>query len=675
MFETILIANRGEISVRISRTLRRMGIRSVAVFSDADAGSRHTLEADRAVYLGPTRPAESYLHIGRVLDAARASGASAIHPGYGFLSENPAFAQACSDAGVIFIGPSPQAIELMGDKIRAKQAVAGAGVPVVPGRSKPNMSDEDLIAAAEEVGYPVLIKPSAGGGGKGMHLVDHPDRLKAALVTARREAASSFGDDTLFLERYIERPRHIEVQVLADTHDKVLHLGERECSLQRRHQKIVEEAPSPLITNRQRTMLGAAAVATARSAGYVGAGTVEFIVPSNDPDTFYFMEMNTRLQVEHPVTELVTGIDLVEQQIRVAAGERLAFEQDEVEIRGHAIEARVYAEDPGNGFLPTGGPLLVVDEPFGDGIRVDSCLLVGNQVGSSYDPMLAKVAAWAPDRQVALARLREALSRTVVLGLVTNLSFLQSLLNDPDVVAGRLDTELVERYIEVHITNEPGETALPAFALHSLSARWPTGPVVNAWDIPNGWRPGRTNAGLVSLVALGDDEATTVTISGTPQSAQIALGDRETIVASLWLDGVRTFATLDGISREIITAFDGVTTWIHFDGFTYHIREVCATRGGTEAGVVDTDIRSPMPGVVVEVSGSSDEQIESGRPVVVIEAMKMEHVLVAPVEGRLEIHVAVGDSVTVNQVVARIYPVEESPSEVDAGLPNQNQEV
>jgi len=672
MFETILIANRGEISIRICRTLRRMGIRSVVVFSDADAGSRHTLEADQAIYLGPTRPGESYLNIGRVLDAARISGASAIHPGYGFLSENSAFAQACNDADIIFIGPSPQAIELMGDKIRAKQAVAKAGVPVVPGRSEPNMSDEDLVAAADEVGYPVLIKPSAGGGGKGMHLVDHPDRLKAALVTARREAVSSFGDDTLFLERYIDRPRHIEVQVLADTHDNVIHLGERECSLQRRHQKIVEEAPSPLITNRQRSIIGAAAVATARSAGYVGAGTVEFIVSSKDPENFYFMEMNTRLQVEHPVTELVTGIDLVEQQIRVAAGERLAFEQDQIEIRGHAIEARVYAEDPSNNFLPTGGPMLVVEEPVGDGIRIDSCLLVGNQVGSSYDPMLAKVAAWGPDREVALARLREALSHTVILGLVTNVSFLQSLLNDPDVLAGVLDTELVERHIEMPTTTEAGETALVAFALHALSVRWPTGPIVNAWDIPTGWRQGKKNAGLASLVALGDDEASIVTVSGTPENAHISLREGDEIAASLLLSSGHEFMTIDGISREIKTAYEDGTTWIHIDGTTYQIHEASTTRRGTETGVIDSDIRSPMPGVVVEVSGNTQEQVESGHPVVVIEAMKMEHVLVAPVGGRLDIHVAVGDSVTVNQMVARIHPVEESPSEVDAGLRNPN---
>src|SRR6201993_2536218 len=402
MFDTVLVANRGEIAVRVIRTLRRLGIRSVAVYSDADADARHVLEADEAVRLGPAPARESYLDIDKVVDAAARTGSQAIHPGYGFLSENADFAAACERAGVVFLGPPARAIRVMGDKITAKNAVAAFDVTVVPGVAKPGLTDDELVAAAEQIGFPVLIKPSAGGGGKGMRLVEEPARLREALVSARREAASSFGDDTLFLERFVLRPRHIEVQVLADAHANVVHLGERECSLQRRHQKVIEEAPSALLDAETRARIGTAACNTARSVDYVGAGTVEFIVSADHPDEFFFMEMNTRLQVEHPVTEEVTGLDLVEWQLRVAAGEKLAFAQDDIELRGHAIEARVYAEDPARGFLPTGGGVSGVFDPRGAGVRVDSGLSAGMVVGSDYDPMLAKVIAHGPDRAAAL---------------------------------------------------------------------------------------------------------------------------------------------------------------------------------------------------------------------------------------------------------------------------------
>ncbi|MFZ2527804.1 MAG: biotin carboxylase N-terminal domain-containing protein, partial [Rhodococcus sp. (in: high G+C Gram-positive bacteria)] len=438
MFETVLVANRGEIAVRVIRTLRRMGIRSVAVYSDADAGALHVLEADTAVRIGPAAARESYLDIAKVIDAARSTGARAIHPGYGFLSENSAFAQACADAGIAFLGPPAKAIETMGDKITAKNAVSAFDVPVVPGISRPGLTDDELIAGAADVGYPVLVKPSAGGGGKGMRLVTDPADLPDALVSARREAASAFGDDTLFLERFVQRPRHIEVQIVADTHGNVVHLGERECSLQRRHQKVIEEAPSPLLDEATRARIGAAACNTARSVDYTGAGTVEFIVSADAPDEFFFMEMNTRLQVEHPVTELVTGLDLVEWQVRVAAGEPLGFTQDDITLTGHAIEARVYAEDPARGFLPTGGTVLGLDEASGTGVRVDSGLREGTVVGSDYDPMLSKVIAHGPDRASALRRLDRALSETAVLGVVTNIDFARFLLADPDVQAGAL---------------------------------------------------------------------------------------------------------------------------------------------------------------------------------------------------------------------------------------------
>ena len=489
MFETVLVANRGEIAVRVIRTLRRLGIRSVAVYSDADAGARHVREADTAVRLGPAPARESYLDIDKVLDAAVRSGAQAIHPGYGFLSERADFAAACERAGVVFLGPSARAIEVMGDKITAKNAVAAFDVPVVPGIAKPGLSDDDLVTAADEIGYPVLIKPSAGGGGKGMHLVEDPARLRDALATARREAASAFGDDTLFLERFVLRPRHIEVQVLADSHGNVVHLGERECSLQRRHQKVIEEAPSPLLDPQTRARIGAAACNTARSVDYLGAGTVEFIVSADRPDEFFFMEMNTRLQVEHPVTEAVTGLDLVEWQLRVAAGEKLTLVQDDIELNGHAIEARVYAEDPARGFLPTGGQVLGVLEPTGPGVRVDSSLLAGTTVGSDYDPMLSKVIAYGTDRDEALLRLDRALAHTAVLGVQTNIEFLRFLLADERVRAGDLDTALLDERV---VDFEPLPAPDDVLAAAGLYRQWALARHAEGdlWAAPTGWRVG-----------------------------------------------------------------------------------------------------------------------------------------------------------------------------------------
>src|SRR4051794_12330039 len=428
MFNTVLVANRGEIAVRVIRTLRDMGIRSVAVYSEADAGARHVAEADVAVLLGPAPARQSYLNIDAVVGAAVRTGAQAVHPGYGFLAENAEFADALQRAGITFIGPPVGAIRTMGDKIAAKAAVSAFGVPVVPGVSRPGLTDADLTAGARDVGYPVLVKPSAGGGGKGMRAVHQPSELPAALASARREAASAFGDDTLFLERFVLNPRHIEVQVLADGDGDGVHFGERECSLQRRHQKVIEEAPSPLLDSATRARIGAAACDTARSVDYAGAGTVEFIVSADRPDEFFFMEMNTRLQVEHPVTEMVTGIDLVEQQVLIAAGHKLPIAQDDVTLTGHAIEARVYAEDPGRGFLPTGGTVLGLAEPGGPGIRVDSGLARGTVIGSDYDPMLSKVIAYADDRQAALRALDRALADTAVLGVTTNIEFLRYLL-------------------------------------------------------------------------------------------------------------------------------------------------------------------------------------------------------------------------------------------------------
>ena len=655
MFDTVLVANRGEIAVRVIGTLRRLGIRSVAVYSEPDAAARHVLEADTAVRLGSAAARESYLDIEKVVDAAVRTGSEAIHPGYGFLSENAHFAAACQRAGVVFLGPPPRAIEVMGDKITAKNAVAGFDVPVVPGVAKPGLTDDDLVAAADEIGYPVLIKPSAGGGGKGMRLVDDPARLREALAGARREAASSFGDDTLFLERFVLRPRHIEVQVLADTHGNVVHLGERECSLQRRHQKVIEEAPSPLLDPRTRARIGAAACNTARSVDYAGAGTVEFIVSADRPDEFFFMEMNTRLQVEHPVTEAVTGLDLVEWQLRVAAGEKLGFAQNDIELRGHAIEARVYAEDPARGFLPTGGEVLRVFEPSGAGVRVDSSLLAGTLVGSDYDPMLSKVIAHGDDREEALAKLDRALAQTVILGVQTNVEFLRFLLADERVRAGDLDTALLDERLADFAPAPAPDDVLAAGGLYrqwalSLRALRAAG---NPWAAPTGWRVGGV-AAPVRTAMRTPLRSETVSVWGRPEAAGVQVGDGEIVSASVQLDGARMSATLDGRRREYWWAEAERHLWIADERGTWHLREAEEHKIHRAVGERPAEVVSPMPGNVIAVQVGSGDEISEGDVIVVVEAMKMEHSLPAPVSGRVEVLVSVGDQVKVDQVLARI---------------------
>jgi acetyl-CoA/propionyl-CoA carboxylase, biotin carboxylase, biotin carboxyl carrier protein len=654
MFDTVLVANRGEIAVRVIRTLRRLGIRSVAVYSDPDAGARHVLEADTAVRLGPAAARESYLDIARVLDAAARTGAQAIHPGYGFLSENADFAAACDRAGVVFLGPPARAVEVMGDKITAKIAVAAFDVPVVPGIAKPGLTDDDLVAAADDVGYPVLVKPSAGGGGKGMRMVADPARLREALVGARREAASSFGDDTLFLERFVLRPRHIEVQVLADTHGNVVHLGERECSLQRRHQKVIEEAPSPLLDPQTRARIGAAACNTARSVDYVGAGTVEFIVSAERPDDFFFMEMNTRLQVEHPVTEAITGLDLVEWQLRVAGGEKLPFAQDDIELNGHAIEARVYAEDPARGFLPTGGRVLGVSEPSGAGVRVDSSLLAGSVVGSDYDPMLSKVIAHADDREQALARLDEALAQTAVLGVQTNVEFLRFLLADERVRAGDLDTALLDQRLADFTPLPAPDDVFAAGGLYvqCALARRARGAL---WAAPSGWRVGGVTAPVRTAMQT-PLRTETVSVSGLPDSARVQVGDGEIVSASVQLEDGQMSVTLDGVRREYRWAEADRHLWVADERGTWHIREAEEQRIHRGAGERPAEVVSPMPGSVIAVQVSSGADVAEGDVVVIVEAMKMEHSLAAPVSGRVEVLVSVGDQVKVEQVLARLVP-------------------
>jgi acetyl-CoA/propionyl-CoA carboxylase biotin carboxyl carrier protein len=664
MFDTVLVANRGEIAVRVIRTLRAMGIRSVAVHSEADAGALHTRLADVAVPIGPAPAAQSYLSIERILEAAARTGAQAIHPGYGFLSENVDFARACEKAGVVFIGPPVAAIEAMADKIRAKQTVMAAGVPVVPGRTEPDMDDAAVADAAVAVGFPVLLKPSAGGGGKGMRVVRSEAELPEAIAGARREARSSFGDDTLLVERYVGNSRHIEVQVLGDAHGNVIHLGERECSLQRRHQKVIEEAPSPLLDTASRASMGRAAVDAAKAVGYTGAGTVEFIVDADRPRDFFFLEMNTRLQVEHPVTECITGLDLVEQQVRIAAGERLPIDQHDVALDGHAIEARLYAEDPSRGFLPQAGTVLGLVEPSGPGIRVDSSLAVGTVVGSDYDPMLAKVIAWAPTRETARARLVGALGHTAVLGVTTNAAFLRALLSDPDVVAGKLDTGLIERRgDELTLPEPPPPHVYAAAALALLIETEPAGPVIDRWDVPDGWRLGEPAWTVRRLQAAGG-EPVEVRLRGRSSAAEVRVGDGGPVPARALRDGDRITVSLDGLTASYFLVHEGGTVWLAADGRVTALRE--QERLSSSAGAVTGNgvVTSPMPGTVTVVQVSVGDEVTAGTPLLVVEAMKMEHVLTAPVAGTVtELGVTAGQSVRLDERVALVTPAASAPEQ------------
>ncbi|MFD9488577.1 acetyl-CoA carboxylase biotin carboxylase subunit [Streptomyces sp. NPDC059991] len=649
MFDTVLVANRGEIAVRVIRTLRALGVRSVAVFSDADADARHVREADTAVRIGPAAASESYLSIDRLLEAAARSGAQAVHPGYGFLAENAAFARACAEAGLVFIGPPADAIALMGDKIRAKETVRAAGVPVVPGSSGSGLTDGQLADAAREIGMPVLLKPSAGGGGKGMRLVREEAALADEIAAARREARASFGDDTLLVERWIDRPRHIEIQVLADGHGHVVHLGERECSLQRRHQKIIEEAPSVLLDEETRAAMGEAAVQAARSCGYAGAGTVEFIVPGNDPSSYYFMEMNTRLQVEHPVTELITGLDLVEWQVRVAAGEKLPYGQEDITLTGHAMEARVCAEDPSRGFLPSGGTVLALREPQGEGVRTDSGLSEGTEVGSLYDPMLSKVIAYGPDRATALRRLRAALADTVTLGVPTNAGFLRRLLAHPDVVAGDLDTGLVEREADALVPDGVPDEVYAAAALVRQEGLRPsaTGAWLDPFAVPSGWRMGGEPAPLAFPFRVPGLEPVTHVVPGKA-AGRVSPG--------------HVSVELDGLTHTFTTAPSPEGTWLGRDGDSWHVLDhdpVAASLTGAARGGLDT-LAAPMPGTVTVVKVAVGDEVDAGQSLLVVEAMKMEHVISAPHAGTVtELDVSPGSTVAMDQVLAVVTPKEE----------------
>jgi acetyl-CoA/propionyl-CoA carboxylase biotin carboxyl carrier protein len=678
----------------VIRTLRTLGIRSVAVYSDADAGARHVREADVAVRIGPASAAESYLKIEAIIQACRDTGAEAVHPGYGFLSENVDFARALEKAGITFIGPSVESLKVMGDKIRSKNHVSGYGVPVVPGIAEPGMTDRQLMESAAAVGFPLLIKPSAGGGGKGMHIVERPEDLEATLATARRVAASAFGDDTLFLERLVRTPRHIEVQVLADNHGNVIHLGERECSLQRRHQKVIEEAPSPLLDSLNdggatRARIGEAACQAARSVHYSGAGTVEFLVSDEAPDEFFFMEMNTRLQVEHPVTEMVTGIDLVEWQVRIAAGEELTVRQAGVELNGHAVEARVYAEIPERNFLPSTGRVRLLDEvPDGEGgnVRVDSALVEGLEISSSYDPMISKVIAWGKDRTEALDTLDGALARYTALGIDTNVEYLRLLINDADVRAGRLDTGLIERRMPDFTFRHAGDFEVAAAAMYiaAMQEHDAQASGTSPWGRRDGWRLGIPAPQRIS-VGTPDGGVATVTLSGAVGQGTAALrldGGPERTASLRFPKRNHAELTLDGESREYALALapvsrgpadpdrggstSGVPVELFLGNGGWACRLEVLTREARlarvlaaierEEGAADPAVRSPMPGTVVSVSVSNGDTVQAGQVLVSVEAMKMEHQLVAPLDGTVHISARSGDLVKADQVLATVHP-------------------
>ena len=646
------------------RTLRRMGISPAALYTDADADAPHTLAADVALRV------EHYLDAEKILALAMDCGATGVHPGYGFLSENADFARACTDAGLVFIGPPASAIEAMGDKIRAKDTVAAAGVPVLGGfTEKPGqpLGDDELLRAAEETGYPLLIKPSAGGGGKGMRAVHAADTLLADAAAARREALASFGDATLLVERLVQRPRHIEVQVMADAHGNVLHLGERECSLQRRHQKVVEEAPSPLLTEAQRQVMGEAAVAAARSCGYVGAGTVEFIAQTG-PDgelSFSFLEMNTRLQVEHPVTEEVVavrgerGVDLVELQVRVAYGAELPFTQSDVSWVGHAVESRIYAEDADRGFLPSGGPILYLDEPSGPHLRVDSGIAQGGAVTSDFDPMLAKVITWGQNRAEALNRMDAALASYTLLGCVTNTAYLRRLLRHPRVVDGDLSTDLIA-------SDPPGPapdrlpTVYVAAALdHQLDLE--TGPNADRFAVPDGWRMGGPAWTLWRLRAPGHDAVIVrVRRDGEPGRYLVKSdeGEPQAFRARRHADDTRLTITDDQGALTYTRADDPDTAhrWLGLDGSAWSLHEEPVTAALREDDAAfDGTVRSPMPGTVLDVPVQIGQRVDAGTTLVVVEAMKMEHSVPSPIDGTVTtVAVRPGSSVPMDAVLVTV---------------------
>jgi 3-methylcrotonyl-CoA carboxylase alpha subunit len=658
MFNRILIANRGEIACRIATTARRLGIRTVAVYSDADAGSRHVEWCDEAIRVGPAPARDSYLRGDVIIEAARATGAEAIHPGYGFLSENEAFALACQDAGMGFIGPPPSAIRAMGSKSEAKALMEKAGVPLVPGYHGADQDPDFLHDAANRIGYPVLIKAVSGGGGKGMRIVERPDQFLDALASCQREAAASFGDERVLVERYLLKPRHIEIQVFADAHGNCVSLFERDCSVQRRHQKVIEEAPAPGMTVERRRLMSEAAIAAARAVGYLGAGTVEFIA---SPDgTFYFMEMNTRLQVEHPVTEMITGHDLVEWQLRVACGEPLPVRQDELRIEGHAIEARIYAENPDRGFLPATGTLKHLALPAavqftrnasGDraqvpaAVRIDAGVRAGDAIAPHYDPMIAKLIVWGADREQALARMRVALADTHIVGVTNNVDFLARLLANHRFARGQLDTGLIEHERDslfaasAHLANEMLALACARVLVDEAAT---TGG--DPWSTTTGWRLNTTCTR--ALIFRSERGVHDVSLEYVRAGHVFSHGEFSAPLAIVSSLGTRLALRLADRTFGADVVRDGENLHVFITGRHRALAVVDIIAHAGQSDSADGNLAAPMPGKVIAVLAASGARVAKGAALLVMEAMKMEHTIVAPSDGVVDaVLYGVGDQV------------------------------
>ena len=672
MFQKILIANRGEIACRVAATARRLGLRTVAVYSDADANAKHVAACDEAVHIGGNAPRDSYLRGDRILEAARETGAQAIHPGYGFLSENEDFAQACAEAGLVFIGPPPAAIKAMGLKAESKQLMEKAGVPLVPGYHGADQDPALLRREAGRIGYPVLIKASAGGGGKGMRIVTKADEFDAALASCQREARNSFGDDAVLIERYVTRPRHIEIQVFADTQGSCVYLFERDCSVQRRHQKVLEEAPAPGMSEARRREMGAAAVAAAKAVGYVGAGTVEFIAePTPEGDLrFFFMEMNTRLQVEHPVTEAITGLDLVEWQLRVAAGEPLPLTQDDLRIQGHAIEARICAENPDANFLPATGTLDVYRTPacrhFERGVdagvgapsapvRIDAGVREGDAISPHYDSMIAKLIVWGADRAQALARLDAALAQMHIVGVQTNVAFLRRVVTSRSFAQADLDTALIERERAALFDAAPLalEVAAAGVIAHAL-AHEGAAEDADPWSKRDGWRLHGAAARRFDLEADGTHHVATLTRTHRGE-AVMAIGSRQWPFAASARGGTQHDVTLAGRRWPLSVYADGERIAVFAPEAMATLHEIDPIAHAGDAAGEGGRLTAPMPGKVVALLAKAGEAVKKGQPLAVMEAMKMEHTITAPRDGTVaEVLYAVGDQVLEGEELLRL---------------------
>ena len=653
MLKKLLIANRGEIAVRVIRTAKALGYRTVAVYSEADANAMHTEIADEAVCIGPAQVAASYLNADAILDAARQTGADCIHPGYGFLSENAGFSNACKEAGIVFVGPPAGAIELMGSKRRSKIAMQEAGVPVIPGYEDDNAGDDELIAAAADIGYPLMIKASAGGGGRGMRLVHSEPELAANIKRARSESKQAFGDDELILERAVIEPRHVEIQVFADRHGNAVYLGERDCSVQRRHQKVVEEAPSPFVTPELRAAMGEAAVKAALACNYEGAGTVEFLVDKDR--NFYFLEMNTRLQVEHPVTELITGQDLVAWQLTVAEGLLLPLAQNEIELNGHAIEVRLYAEDPSNGFTPQTGPLHIFKPAEGEGLRYDTGVRSGDEVTPHYDPMLAKVIAWGENRDEARRRLIRALEDTTVFGVTTNRYFLSRIIANSTFGAGEATTAFLQQAFRDDPSLQPAKPQIRQLALaacilaHGTAGQkaWSNAPATNT--------PMKLDTG---------DEVVELLVQSSGNKLSCRLGDeRQEMTVTSVQDGVLCIID-NGIRQRCQYHRDGDSLYLQAFGESWSVTDLTHQPAAGANGTGSGRIQASMDGAIIDVLVEPGQTVRQGETLVILEAMKMEHPVKADCDGVVsQVLTNKGDQVKRNQLLAEITTGEASEQE------------